>query len=133
MPRCRHCWHEPTWTWLPRYKHIRAEKHKGENFEAFVGAIVTALEHADIHDVSQLLEHRARDPKLRELEMPKKQQREWLRVNACCPGWCATDMSSHRGPRSAADGARNAVVLITGPREECPQGAFYQDEKPSRW
>ena len=72
--------HEPTWTWLPRYKHIRAEKHKGENFEAFVGAIVTALAHADIHDVSQLLEHRARDPKLRELEMPKKQQREWLRA-----------------------------------------------------
>ena len=33
-----------------------------------------------------------------------------FRVNSCCPGYCATDMSSHGGTRSASDGARNAVM-----------------------
>lgn len=56
-----------------------------------------------------------------------------IKVNACCPGYCDTDMTSHRGPRSPADGARNAVVLVTTPAEACPTGAFYQDEKPSAW
>lgn len=28
-------------------------------------------------------------------------------VACCCPGYCVTDMSSHRGPRSAGKGARS--------------------------
>jgi carbonyl reductase 1 len=56
-----------------------------------------------------------------------------IRVNACCPGYCDTSMTSHKGPRPPAEGARNAVVLATGPRESCPTGAFYQDERPSEW
>jgi len=56
-----------------------------------------------------------------------------LKVNACCPGYCDTDMSSHRGTRPPAVGARNAVILVTSPRESCPTGAFYQNEKPSGW
>jgi len=56
-----------------------------------------------------------------------------IKVNACCPGYCDTDMSSHRGPRSAADGAQNAVVLATMPAAECPSGAFYQNMRASTW
>lgn len=56
-----------------------------------------------------------------------------LKVNACCPGYCDTDMSSHRGTRPPAVGARNAVCLATIPRQQCPSGAFYQNEKPSQW
>mmetsp|Transcript_35061 Transcript_35061/g.112228 ORF Transcript_35061/g.112228 Transcript_35061/m.112228 type:complete len:254 (-) Transcript_35061:31-792(-) len=54
-----------------------------------------------------------------------------LKVNACCPGYCNTDMTKGRGPRDPAVGARNAVILA-GPH--CPHhGAFIQNERPSTW
>jgi len=56
-----------------------------------------------------------------------------LRVNCCCPGYCDTDMSSHKGPRPPAEGARNALLLVTTPRDQCPSGAFVQNEKESEW
>ena len=36
-----------------------------------------------------------------------------VRVNAGCPGFCATDLNDHQGPRSAAQGAAIAVRLAT--------------------
>ncbi len=54
-----------------------------------------------------------------------------VRANACCPGYCNTDMTSHSGHRSPADGARNAVMLaldVSG-----LNGEFLQDYKVSRW
>ncbi|KAL7514367.1 hypothetical protein ACHAXN_011548 [Cyclotella atomus] len=36
-----------------------------------------------------------------------------IKVNCCCPGYCDTDMTSHRGTRSPEDGARNAVIPAT--------------------
>ncbi len=56
-----------------------------------------------------------------------------VKVNCCCPGYCDTDMSSHRGPRSPHDGAQNAVILATLPSSELPSGEFYQNRKLSRW
>lgn len=52
-------------------------------------------------------------------------------VNACCPGYCATDMSSFRGPRSAEDGAKNAVLLAT--MANPPTGEFFQNLQMSTW
>ena len=56
-----------------------------------------------------------------------------IKVNCCCPGYCDTDMTSHRGPRSAHDGAQNAVALVTRPSSELPSGAFFQNGKLSKW
>jgi carbonyl reductase 1 len=56
-----------------------------------------------------------------------------IKVNCCCPGYCDTDMTSHKGPRPPAEGARNAVCLVVGPRDRCPTGTFYQNERPSAW
>ena len=56
-----------------------------------------------------------------------------IKCNCCCPGYCDTDMSSHRGPRSAADGAQNAVILVTTPAAQTPTGVFVQDLKPASW
>ena len=52
-------------------------------------------------------------------------------VNSCCPGFCATDMSSHKGPRPAEEGARNAVIPAT--MENPPTGAFFSDYQPGQW
>lgn len=55
-----------------------------------------------------------------------------LKVMACCPGYCSTDMSSHRGPRSASDGAKNAVMLAT--MQPSPaNGCFFQNYEVSTW
>lgn len=52
-------------------------------------------------------------------------------VNACCPGYCATDMSSHRGTRSPEDGAKNAVLpaIMDNP----PTGQFFANLRIRKW
>jgi NAD(P)-dependent dehydrogenase (short-subunit alcohol dehydrogenase family) len=52
-------------------------------------------------------------------------------VNACCPGYCKTDMTSQNGRRDPADGAKNAVIPAT--MENPPTGEFFQDYKISPW
>jgi carbonyl reductase 1 len=41
-------------------------------------------------------------------------QESSIKVNSCCPGYCDTDMSSHGGPRPAAEGAkvRNCMLAM---------------------
>ena len=58
-------------------------------------------------------------------------ERPGLAINACCPGYCKTDMSSNRGGRPTEEGARTPVLLATMPRP--PTGAFWQDERPIQW
>jgi carbonyl reductase 1 len=50
-------------------------------------------------------------------------------VSACCPGWCATDMSSHSGPRSAAQGADTAVWLALAEEMRGGSGSFWSDRR----
>ena len=58
----------------------------------------------------------------------------FVKVNCCCPGYCATDMSSHRGHRSAEDGARNAVILaLQGGGQGALTGEFIQDYQVGSW
>lgn len=54
-----------------------------------------------------------------------------IKVNCCCPGYCDTDMTSHRGTRSPMDGARNAVLPAI--MEDCPTGEFFRDLQVARW
>jgi len=54
-----------------------------------------------------------------------------VKVNCCCPGYCDTDMTSNGGPRTASDGAKNAMLPAT--IEDCPTGEYFADFKPARW
>jgi len=54
-----------------------------------------------------------------------------IQVNCCCPGSCSTNISSHNGPQSAEDGAKNAVLLAMG--DSCGTGLFYESLKVSQW
>jgi carbonyl reductase 1 len=54
-----------------------------------------------------------------------------IRANCCCPGYCATDMTSHRGSRPAEDGAKNAVIPAT--MESPPTGAFFRNYEIATW
>jgi carbonyl reductase 1 len=44
-----------------------------------------------------------------------------IAVNACCPGWVATDMSSNRGTKTPAEGADTPVWLALQPPAERPE------------
>jgi carbonyl reductase 1 len=56
-------------------------------------------------------------------------------VNACCPGYCSTAMSSHRGTRTAAKGAETPVWLATRPGGSVAEltGGFWQDLALKAW
>ena len=60
------------------------------------------------------------------------QKQPQLIVNCVCPGWCATDMSSHSGPRSAAKGAETPIYLASS-EEIKTSGGFYQDLAEMQW
>ena len=55
-----------------------------------------------------------------------------IKVNAADPGYVATDLNNHSGPRTVEQGATEPVRLATlGP--DGPTGAFFNDEGPVPW
>jgi carbonyl reductase 1 len=57
-----------------------------------------------------------------------------IAVNACCPGYCSTDMSSWRGTQSAAAGADTPVWLaLLPPAEPLSTGGFWRDRQQRKF
>jgi NAD(P)-dependent dehydrogenase (short-subunit alcohol dehydrogenase family) len=55
-----------------------------------------------------------------------------IKVNAICPGYCATDINGNSGPRSAAQGAVAAVQYATiGP--DGPTGGYFNEDGRVPW
>jgi NAD(P)-dependent dehydrogenase (short-subunit alcohol dehydrogenase family) len=56
-----------------------------------------------------------------------------IQVYSCCPGYVATDMTSHKGTLSVDEGIRTPVFLVELPFEinNKFQGQFFQKEKLS--
>ena len=53
---------------------------------------------------------------------------------ACCPGFCDTDMTSHKGPRPAEVGADVAFYLATLPAKSAvKRGTFWYDRAEKPW
>lgn len=63
--------------------------------------------------------------------MARDEAANGIKVNSCCPGYCDTDMTSHKGSRPPSDGALNAVLPAT--MENSPTGEFFQNMKVSEW
>jgi carbonyl reductase 1 len=55
-------------------------------------------------------------------------------VNACCPGYIKTDMTSNRGPGTPEQGADTPVYLATlEPNARSPRGEFVAERKILKW
>jgi len=55
-------------------------------------------------------------------------------VNACCPGYVDTDMTSHKGKKTPDQGAETPVYLaLLPPNIESPRGKFLSEKKISEW
>mmetsp|Transcript_1702 Transcript_1702/g.4041 ORF Transcript_1702/g.4041 Transcript_1702/m.4041 type:complete len:290 (+) Transcript_1702:216-1085(+) len=63
--------------------------------------------------------------------MARDEAANGIKVNSCCPGYCDTDMTSHKGPRPPSEGALNAVLPAT--MENCPTGKFFSNMKVTEW
>jgi NAD(P)-dependent dehydrogenase (short-subunit alcohol dehydrogenase family) len=55
-----------------------------------------------------------------------------IKVNVADPGYCATDLNFHSGPRTPSQGAIAAVRLATLP-EDGPTGGFFDEDGPVPW
>jgi NAD(P)-dependent dehydrogenase (short-subunit alcohol dehydrogenase family) len=55
-----------------------------------------------------------------------------IKVNAVCPGYCATDINNHSGPRTAAQGA-GAPVQYATLGDDGPSGGFFDENGPVAW
>lgn len=62
-----------------------------------------------------------------------REESHGIKVNCCCPGYCDTDMTSHKGVRDPSDGARNAVIPAMMDLEDCPTGEFFSDYQVGTW
>lgn len=55
-------------------------------------------------------------------------------VNACCPGYIRTDMTSNKGTGSLDQGADTPVYLATlGPNVKSPRGEMVAERKILKW
>jgi NAD(P)-dependent dehydrogenase (short-subunit alcohol dehydrogenase family) len=55
-----------------------------------------------------------------------------IKVNAVCPGYVATDMNDHQGPRTVQQGATASVRYATLP-DDGPSGGFFDENGPVTW
>lgn len=55
-----------------------------------------------------------------------------IKVNAADPGYCATDLNGHAGPRTPAQGATAAVRLATLP-DDGPTAGFFSEDGAEPW
>ena len=58
--------------------------------------------------------------------------KEDILVNACCPGYCKTDMTSQRGGQHADEGAKTVAHLALLPRG-APTGEFWGEMQVIPW
>jgi carbonyl reductase 1 len=55
-------------------------------------------------------------------------------INACCPGYISTDMSSHKGTGTPEQGADTPVYLATlESAVKSPRGEFVAERKILKW
>jgi NAD(P)-dependent dehydrogenase (short-subunit alcohol dehydrogenase family) len=55
-----------------------------------------------------------------------------VKVNAVCPGYVATDLNNHSGPRTPEQGARIAIEMATIGADG-PTGGYFDDEGRVPW
>jgi NAD(P)-dependent dehydrogenase (short-subunit alcohol dehydrogenase family) len=55
-----------------------------------------------------------------------------VKVNAVCPGYVATDLNGHSGPRTPEQGARIAIEMATIPQDG-PTGGYFNDDGRVPW
>ncbi|XP_025088757.1 carbonyl reductase [NADPH] 1-like [Pomacea canaliculata] len=68
------------------------------------------------------------------IQQKELEGREDIIVNACCPGYVATDMSSFKGPKTIDQGAETPVMLaLIPPGAASPRGKYLSEKTVQNW
>ncbi|PNH06827.1 Carbonyl reductase [NADPH] 1 [Tetrabaena socialis] len=117
---------------LERLTSAASPQQLDEAAEEFVSAI-RAGDHAakgwpsSMYGISKLL------LSLWTAQLAEQLRGKHVMVNAMCPGWCRTDMSSGGGTKSAADGADTAVWLALRNPDDFATGGFWGERGGIPW
>ncbi|XP_039889993.1 carbonyl reductase [NADPH] 1-like [Simochromis diagramma] len=66
--------------------------------------------------------------------LSKERPNDRILLNACCPGWVRTDLTSSDAPKSPDEGAITPVYLaLLPPGAKEPQGKFLSDKEVQPW
>ena len=106
----------------------RSEHGRIVNVSSTVGSLAGML----TDDTPNSLAYRPSKTALNAVTVLYAKAEPGLRVNAACPGYCATDLNGHRGHRTAAQGANSAVTLATLD-DDGPTGGFYDEDGVVAW
>jgi NAD(P)-dependent dehydrogenase (short-subunit alcohol dehydrogenase family) len=66
------------------------------------------------------------------IQFAKELKDAGIKVNSANPGFTATDMNQHRGPRTVEQGAATPVRLAMLP-DDGPTGGVFSDAGPEPW
>ncbi|CDW58656.1 carbonyl reductase (nadph) 1 [Trichuris trichiura] len=65
--------------------------------------------------------------------MLDKEGRSDVIVNACCPGYVDTDLTSHKGPLTIREGAETPLFLALEEADRLARGKFYYKKRETNW
>ncbi|MEV0198185.1 SDR family oxidoreductase [Nonomuraea sp. NPDC050691] len=112
----------------------RSEAGRIVNMSSELGSVSLALDPGTPFWESNLLAYNSSKSALNMVTVSyAKELRDTpIKVNACTPGYCATDLNGHSGHRTAEQGAVIAVRLATLGADG-PTGAFLSEDGPLSW
>lgn len=71
---------------------------------------------------------------VQQADIDKDSSREDIVINACCPGYVDTDMTSHKGTKTIDQGAETPTYLaLLPPNEKTIRGKFVKEKEVSAW
>ncbi|GAA1544966.1 SDR family oxidoreductase [Dactylosporangium maewongense] len=112
----------------------RSDAGRIVNLSSGLGSLAFTTEPSHVYAQNPLLAYNASKSALNAVTVSyaNELRATAIKVNAADPGYCATDMNGHAGPRTPAQGAIAAVRLATLPADG-PTGGFYDEDGPVPW
>lgn len=104
------------------------------NMSSELGSLDFALDPSHPYEVPNMLAYNSSKSAVNGLTVAyaKELKDTPIKVNAACPGYCATDLNDHQGLRTAEQGAAIAVRLATLD-DDGPTAGYFRDEGPIPW
>jgi NAD(P)-dependent dehydrogenase (short-subunit alcohol dehydrogenase family) len=112
----------------------RAEAARIVNLGSGLGSLHFAADPAHVFAQNPLLAYNSSKSALNAVTLAYANELRGtpIKVNVADPGYCATDLNFHSGPRTPSQGAIAAVRLATLPADG-PTGGFFDEDGPVPW
>jgi NAD(P)-dependent dehydrogenase (short-subunit alcohol dehydrogenase family) len=108
-----------------------SEKPRIVNVSSEVGSLSRAIDPADPLYELRSLPYPSSKSALNMITVNYAKELTGFKVNACSPGYCATDLNNFSGPRTAEQGAQ--VIIELALAADGPTGTFVDEDGPIPW